>query len=206
MSPTHPVAPVRRALLAVAALCAFPAAAAAQADGAPIPVNRGPHLAFVLESRLEAGGDRVATVQFEDGSEQHVVSGQGATFAAGAQLRPRVGSPFAVRATAGVKFMTTKATNADIYLLRVPLELVGTYDFAGDFHVGGGYVRHTALRFHGGGIADDVKFKDANGGTVELGWRWVALAYTKIDYTDEFGNRYDASNVGLVLTLALGGR
>jgi hypothetical protein len=206
MSPTRPVLHVRRALLAVAALCAFPGAASAQVDGAPIPANRSPHLAFVIATRLEAGGDRVATVQFEDGSEQHVVSGQGATLAVGGALRPHRGSPFAVRATAGLKFMTTKATNADIYLLRVPLELVGTYDFAGDFHVGGGYVRHTALRFHGGGIADDVRFEDANGGTVELGWRWAALAYTKIDYTDEFGNTYDASNVGLVLTLTLGGR
>lgn len=202
----HAAARVRRALLALGALAAAPAALAAQAPDPVPPLPGGPTLAFVLEGRLEMGGDRIATVQFEDGSEQHVVSGQGGTFAVGARVRPSYESPFAVRLTGGVKYMTTKATNADIYLLRIPLELVGTYDVTPDVHVGGGFVYHTGLKFHGGGIGEDIDFKDAAGGTVEAGWRWISLAYTRINYTDEFGNRYDASNAGLVFTYAFGAR
>lgn len=206
MFPTRSTAPVHRALLALAALSVLSMPAAAQVSGGGEPASAGPHVAFLLQGKLEMGGDRIATVSFEDGSEQHVVSGQGGTFAAGVQLRPNRLSPFAVRATAGVKYMTTKATNADIYLLRVPLELVGSYDVAPDVHVGAGFVHHAGIKFHGGGVGDDVGFKSASGGTAEVGWRWAALSYTKIEYTDESGNKYDASNAGLVFTFTFGGR
>ena len=205
MKPVRFATPVRT-LLALAALAAVPVTVAAQSGGGAEPASNGPTLSFVLMAKLEAGGDRVATVFFEDGSDQHVVAGQGGTFAVGAKIRPSAQSPFAVRATGGVKFMTTAADNADIYLLRFPLEAVATYDFARDFHAGAGVVYHTGLGFHGGGLGDDIDFDNATGATVELGWRWVALSYTKIDYTDEFGHTYNASNAGLVFTATLGGR
>jgi hypothetical protein len=34
---------------------------------------------------------------------------------------------------------------------------------------------------------------------VELGWRWIALSYTQLDYTDEYGGNWDASSFGLTL-------
>ncbi|MFL5541030.1 MAG: hypothetical protein ACJ8J0_18725 [Longimicrobiaceae bacterium] len=202
-----PFAAHLRTLLALAALAAAPVTASAQQGPPPgAPPSNGPSLRLVLQGKLEMGGDPVATVLFEDGSEQKVVTGQGATFAVGAQARPSRTSPFAVRATGGVKFMTTAATNADIFLLRFPLELVGTYDFAHDFHAGGGVVYHTGLKFYGGGVGDDLEFDNATGATVEVGWRWLALSYTKIDYTDESGQTYNASNVGLVFNVLVGPR
>jgi hypothetical protein len=199
MSPSLNASQVRRALLTLAALSAIPAALAAQN-----PVAAGPQFSFLVSGRLEAGGDKVVTVLFEDGSEQSIVTGQGGTIAAGAELRPNAASPFAVRATAGLKYMTTKADNANIYLLRVPLELAATYDVAPEVHVGAGFVHHSGIGFHGGGIGDNLKFKDANGGMVEVGWRWVALTFTKIDYTDEGGHTYNASNAGISFTYTFG--
>jgi hypothetical protein len=38
----------------------------------------------------------------------------------------------------------------------------------------------------------------------EVGWRWVALTFTKIDYTDEGGHTYNASNAGLSFTYTFG--
>jgi hypothetical protein len=181
--------------------------AAAQAGpAAPVapPVPGGPYFGFVVESALEMGGDPVATVLFDDGESQDVNGGQGITLSVGGLFRPSRTSPFGVRATAGLKYVTTAADNAHIRLTRIPVEVIGTYNVTPDVWVGGGYVRHAMVRFNGDGIGPDLDFDDANGGTVEVGWRFVALSYTAMEYTDEDGNTYNASNGGIVFTWAFG--
>jgi hypothetical protein len=190
-------------------LLALPLAASAQTQPTPPaalpapapapPLRTGPSVALVVEGVIEIGGDRVAETFFEDHSSQTMRAGQGGTVAVGAELRPSHGSPLGVRATVGFKYVTTAATNVDIKLTRVPVEVVGTYTFPSGAFVGGGYVRHSRIRFDGGGLAPDVDFDDAQGATLEAGWRWVAVSYTKLTYTDEFGNEYDASAPGLSL-------
>lgn len=194
----------RTVLLALAALPLAAAAAAAQET--PAPPRSGPFLGLVVEAAGEVGGDDVATVFFEDGSTQSVASGQGVTIAVGGQVRPTYNSPLGLRGTVGLKYVTTKATNADITLTRVPLELVATYNLTPDVWIGGGAVRHAAVRFRSDGVGDNVDFDDANGATVELGWRWVALTYTAIRYRDTDGLEYDASSAGLSFVHTFGRR
>lgn len=196
------------AVLAAVALWLPPAAAAQQTPtGAPAPVpaepapaaRTGPSVGVVADFALEMGGDRVAETFFEDGDSQTMRAGQGGTAAVGLELRPSHDSPLAVRATVGIKYVTTAATNVDIKLTRFPIEVVGTYTFPNQIFVGGGYVRHASISFDGGGLANDLDFDDAQGATVEAGWRWLALTYTRLTYTDEFGNEYDASSPGISL-------
>ena len=185
------------------------AVGAASASAQPIPetpARRGPSVAFVLEGAVEYGGDRFGETVFEDGSTQTMRTGQGGTGAVGVEVRPQRGSPLAARATAGVKFVTTAAGNADIVLTRIPVEVVGSYRLHRDVWAGLGYVGHYRIRFDGDDVAPDVAFDPAHGGTVELGWRFAALTYTVLSYTDEFGNDYDASSVGVALRATFGGR
>lgn len=195
---------VRAPLLALAALPLLACAAAAQADE-PAAAPR-PFFGFVLEGGIEGGGDEVATTLFEDGSTQEMHAGQGGTVAVGGQVRLNRESPLALRGTVGIKYVTTAATNAHINLTRVPIELVATYDVTPDVWIGGGLVRHTAMRFRGDGIGPDMDFEDATGGTVELGWRWVALTLTSLQYQDAQGGEYDASSAGLSIIYVFGRR
>lgn len=151
---------------------------------------------------LEFGGDDFATVAFTDGSTQDVKTGQGGTLGLGVRYRPYADAVWGLRSTIGYKFVTTKASNADIGIDRMVWDLVGNYRFGENGWVGGGLVRHMGISFDGGGIIENVDFDDALGLRLELGWRWFALSYTKMDYTDEFGFDYDASAIGLVLTNA----
>jgi hypothetical protein len=105
-----------------------------------------------------------------------------------------------VRATVGYKFVTTAATNADIGIDRMVFEILGNYRWPSNWWVGAGITHHTNVKFSGDGYGPDVKFDDATGPTVEVGWKWLALSYTNIEYKDEFGFKYDASSFGLTLT------
>ena len=180
----------------VLALCFLtPIAARSQEQPAP----RRPSLGVVIEGALEMGGDRVVETFFTNGESQTMRAGQGGTFAVGGELRPHAAAPLALRATAGIKFVTTAATNADIMLTRIPIEVVGSYSFARGWRAGAGYVRHSRIRFDGDGLGPNVAFDDAQGFTVEAGWRWAALTFTQLEYTDEFGNDYNAGSVGVSL-------
>jgi hypothetical protein len=160
----------------------------------------------LVEASLEYGGDQFLTVIFEDGGEQELRAGQGGTIAAGAVVRPSDNTPLSIRGTVGFKYVTTAADNANITFTRVPIEVVAMYGLPNHLWAGAGYVRHTAIRFDGDGFAEDVDFKDGNGATVELGWKYVALTYTAIKYPVEGSDGIDASSVGLSLTYAFGGR
>jgi len=188
-------------LRAVCLFVAVPVAAGAQEVITPASyqprVPFRPAFGWILEGGVEMGGSRVAETTFTDGSTQTMQAGQGGTFAVGAEVRPRFGSPFALRGTVGWKFVTTAATNASIGLTRVPMELVASYSLNDDWRVGVGAVRHSSIEFDAGGFGPDVSFDDANGATVEVGWRWLAFTYTAMEYTDEFGGKFNASSGGV---------
>ena len=174
-------------------LLALPAVARAQAAVKPT-------VGLVVEGTVEMGGDEFGKTVFTTGDTQTMRTGQGGTLSVGGELRNFVPVPLAVRATAGIKFVTTAAENADIKLTRIPIELVASYHFTPKWHAGAGVVRHSRIRFDGDSFAEDVSFRDANGVTIEGGWRWVTLSYTKLDYDDGQGNVYNAGSLGVTLT------
>lgn len=182
------------AIYAVAMLACSPALVAAETT------DSFKKFGFTFEADLEYGGDDIATVNFTDGSSQHVKTGQGLTLALGGHYRAAESSPFSVRATVGYKFVTTAAENADIGIDRKVVEVVGNYRWPSNWWVGAGLTHHAGIEFDGDGFGPDVDFDDATGFTVEAGWKWIALSYTGMDYTDEFGGDWDASSVGITLT------
>ncbi|PPE73772.1 hypothetical protein C3942_10185 [Solimonas fluminis] len=175
--------------------------ALAQRPPSPPPAPAAPQpggFGFVLGGSLEFGGDDVATVLFTNGEEQDVKAGQGLGVDAGVYCR-FAGAPFSLRGTVGFKYVTTQAENADINMRRVPLQLVGSYHLDGGARMGLGLVRHNGVKFDADGIGEDIEFDDATGYTVEIGWKWILLSYTGIEYTDEFGNDYSGDSFGLKL-------
>lgn len=179
-----------RCALACALLGGFSGAASA-ADSA------GAKFGFLLGAKLEYGGDDIATVSFADGSDQDIKVGQGGTFALGGYYKPQESSPFSVRGTVGYKFVTTAASNADIGIDRIVYELIGDYEWPSGFWVGAGLTHHTGIKLDGDDFGPDVDFDDATGVSAEIGWKWIGLSYTDIDYKDEFGGKWDAGSVGL---------
>jgi hypothetical protein len=63
--------------------------------------------------------------------------------------------------------------------------------------LGGGLIRHSGTELDGDGFFRDIELDDATGFTVQAGWRWVGLHYTRIEYENNFIREVDASHVGL---------
>ena len=169
----------------------------AAAQGNSPPSVAGKRVGLMFQADLDFGGDDLATVSFTNGDSQDVKAGQGIVVSGGLHFRPVASSPFDVQALVGYKYVTTAASNADIKVTRVVMQLLGDYQFSNGMYLGGGLVRHTGTELDGDGFFRDIEFDDAAGFTVQTGWRWVGLHYTRIEYENSFIREVDASHVGL---------
>lgn len=183
----------RAAVLALLVTIA-PTAAHSQKTGVPAPASP---IAFVIEGGVEYGGDKIVDLLFANGDTQTLRAGQGGTIAAGLQFQPASVPRFSVAATVGYKFVTNASSNASIGMSRIPIEVTGRWKLDPDWWIGAGLVRHAAVKIEGDGFFPDADLDASTGATLELGWRWAALTYTGIDYTDPVGQKFDGGSFGV---------
>jgi len=187
------------ALLALAAV-AGTAQAAEPADAADLGKRGG----VLLQMDADFGGDEVATVVFEDDSDQDLKAGQGVALSVGGYFRPVESSRFRIEGSVGYKFSTTAASNADIGMSRTLLQLGGAYEWPNGFFLGAGVMQHLNPKLDGDGFFEDIDFDDATGFNFEIGWKWVSLHYTEMTYESDFFEDVDASSIGVRLTYRFG--
>ncbi|QTD36838.1 outer membrane beta-barrel protein [Polaribacter batillariae] len=163
--------------------------------------NKSPlKLKFLLGGALEFGGDSVAEIYFEDDSNQSVNAGQGGTIFAGGELFFSESQKFSLRATVGFKYVTTKATNYNITLTRIPLDLSANYMIAKDFRLGAGIVSHQNIKFNADGLEANETFTGGFGPKFEFAWKWIGISYTIMNYKDSQNNSYNANAIGITLS------
>ena len=189
-----------RTSIILAAFTLLPSVLLSQSAAKTIPSARsGPTLGFALDLSVEMGGDDFLEVLFTNGSSQQLRAGQGGSLAVGGIVRPSDASPLSLRGTAGIKYVTTAAENANIRFTRIPVELVGSYQLPTGLRVGAGVVHHASNKFNGDGFVPDVTFKPATGFTAEIGYKIIALTFTKIDYAVKGGTPLDGGSIGVQL-------
>jgi hypothetical protein len=107
-----------------------------------------------------------------------------------------------VTPTAGYKFDRAGGDNGGVSFERIPLELIGSYQWQNGIRLGAGPVYHTDVKLNGGGFISDIKYNNSFGGQIQAGWKWVAVTYTAIHYSpseefisDSSGNVYQTQSV-----------
>ena len=158
---------------------------------------------LLIRGGLEYGGDDVAEVYFVDGSKQSVKAGQGASIGIGTEFQVPSLKKLLFHATAGYKFVTTKADNANISLSRVPIQLTANWMATKKLRFGAGLASHQAIHFKADGIGEDITFRSAMGPTVELAYSVIGLTYTAMTYKDQANRSYSANAIGVSLSFAL---
>lgn len=171
----------------------------AQVKGAAVRAPEEPQTGFnlILEGGFEFGGDQLVRIVFIDGSTQTLTAGQGGTIAFGGQFRPAAVPRLAIGATLGYKFVTNASENASIGISRIPVEIVGRWTLNQDWWAGAGLTLHSAVKVNGDGFFPNNDYDASVAPTLELGWRWVALTYTAMEYTAPNDKTFDASAIGV---------
>ena len=158
-------------------------------------------LSFSLGAGIEFGGDKIAEVYFTNGADQSVNAGQGGSLFAA--LDYAVSKSFRIRTTAGYKYVTTAANNANIRLTRFPIQLSGIVNLDKKWWLSAGFATQQGIRFKGDGFLDDLNLTTKGGATFGLGYNTVFLSYTGMKYKDNLQYEYNASSFGLGFLLPL---
>lgn len=186
------------------ALLLFPLPLLAQSKAAPSVSGAG--FNWVLEGGFAFGGDEVVRVVFTDGSDQTLTAGQGGHVAFGGQYRLPSVPRLAIAATAGIKFVTNASENASIGITRIPVEVMGRWSLENDWYLGAGLVQHASVNVNGDGFFPDETLDASMGTKLELGWRWVSVSYTAMDYTAGTGEVFDAGAIAFNARWVIGRR
>jgi hypothetical protein len=197
-----------------------PVAVAPQPAYVPPPSpGSGIYVRPVVDLGYEIGGDRLLEVQctetYSDGSTDNSTpslrSGTGLVAGGGAHVRPDRASPYDLRVTIDYKYASVCGSAS---MQRVRFTFLPSYRFGwrpNSFWAGAGLIYETGIKFNGGGLqyegynVPDLQFNDAVGGTVQVGWWFLALDYNFIRYTYNGtsaaeGFHTSANSVGFIFT------
>ncbi|GAB3244871.1 hypothetical protein GCM10027346_42950 [Hymenobacter seoulensis] len=156
---------------------------------------------FLVEGGIEYGGDEILKVFFTNGGDQTIRAGQGGFVAVGGQLEFSKIKNLMLRTSIGIKYNTTAADNANIRLTRIPINVMPSLKIKEDFRLGLGITSHQNVKFKGDGFVSDLDFKSLIGPRVELGYKWIAVTYTALNYQAETGEDVSANSLGLAVSL-----
>ncbi|HEY0066673.1 MAG TPA: hypothetical protein VGB46_04910 [Flavisolibacter sp.] len=166
-------------------------------------VKKPSPLRFLVGLAAEFGGDGIATIYFDDGSEQTMHAGQGVSVSFGGQLKFASLEQLLLRATAGFKYVTTKADNVHIRLTRIPLHLTASWMATKKLRFGAGLVTHRNISFNTGGLAGNYKLQPASGPIFEASYAGIGLSYTIMKYKDQVDNSYSANAIGITFSYVI---
>src|SRR5581483_8187975 len=174
--------------------------------------DQGLYLRPEVELGYEFGGDKLVEVECVDTNDNSTSTpslraGSGLIGGIGGHLRPYRRSPLDLRLTFDYKYQSACAS---VNLQRFRFTLLPTYWFGPRqrFWGGVGVIYETGIKFDGknlpvenvpGATLGKVDFDDSLGGTVKLGWWFVALDYTYLKYPTN-GEHINANSLGMMFT------
>lgn len=140
----------------------------------------------VIGAGLDFGGDTLATAVYTDGTTTDVKTNQGFTINGGAVM---IIAPYETQLTVGYKFGGPQAKNGSITWDVIPIEII-QFIRASNMRVGLGFSYHNnpKLVVDIPGTSSTVKYDDALGTVVQVGWApadlpfSIDLRYTAIKY------------------------
>lgn len=167
---------------------------------APVPAQSPTR--FLIGMGVSGGGDKLASAQYTNGDTYDIHAGSVLYFTAG--VDHHFTPEFSLQGTVNYHVDTTRAKNGDIKFERFPVELIGYYQPAPAWRVGGG-VRYTSSpKLSSSGVASglDVSFDNTTSAVVEAEYFPTPRVGIKLRYVNEtFKARgyqdVDGSHVGL---------
>src|SRR5882672_2121609 len=171
---------------AVAALCAgFDCAA-------QMPPS-GRDLRFAFDVGVTGGGDKLATVTFNNGWTTSIHAGGLVHFGAGLLWQP-AGGPVGLQTTINYHFDEVNAANGSLRFSRYPLEVLGFYTGLPNWRFGAGprFVFSPRLKVDVPGANSTITFEDTVGAVAEAGYRFGNYMWVNLRLT---GERYKVKSI-----------
>jgi hypothetical protein len=158
----------------------------------------------VVGGGLTFGGDKLLTVEYENGVEMDLRAGGMIAMYGGIDYR--VTDQFSFQATLGYHVDNTTARNADARFDRFPLEVLAYYHVSPNWRIGGGarYVSYPKLTTSGALNVGDFTFDNTISGVLEAEYLMGSHVGIKFRYVNEkyeskqIAEKVDGSHIGIL--------
>jgi hypothetical protein len=160
---------------------------------------------FLFTLGVTSGGDKLAEIEYEHGSDRDIKAGGLLLFGAGFDYQ--FGNNWEIQSTINYQFDRADADNGDVEFERFPLDVLGFYR-NGSHRFGGGITYHMNPKYSidvDNGVSGDVDFDDALGLVVEYDYFFsqnvsLGVRYTDIEYdASDFNETIDGSHFGIII-------
>lgn len=183
-------------IAALAAAALIPTLAHAGLDNGANPIHP------LVGVALTGGGEKIASVEFQNGGSRDITAGGLVHIWGGAEYHEQ-GSPFGLQATIGYHFDNTSADNGSQRFDRFPIELIALYSFDPKFRLGVGVRKALSPKFRSSGAGDVGNFNASSEvGALILGeWLITPSVGVQVRYVHETykvdGFSFDGSHGGV---------
>lgn len=142
---------------------------------------------WLLEVAFAYGGDDFGEIEFTDGTQQNIKSGNGGTLSAGINQRIPT-TNFGVKAVLGYKYSGSMADNANVKKTVIPLDIIPYHAF-NRHKVGAGISYHIKPTMDWDTLGPKYEFDNSLGYSFEYTYALDRVqfsgSYTLIDYDHE---------------------
>lgn len=167
-----------------------------------------PGLHVVLSAGLTTGGDTILTAYYDDGDSTNVKAGALVHFGGGV-LWQAPDLPLATSLTINYHADNASARNGEAKFSRIPIEAIAYYTGVPRWRFGAGVrvVQSPEAKYDVGATKETLKFDNASGALVEVGYAlapdaWLNLRYVSEKYQPSSfrsgGQTYDLRNADAI--------
>ena len=163
-----------------------------------------PAVRLLVGTAFELGGDRAGWVTTAEDDGTHIIRGaQGVSVVGGVRVRLPKLDRFMLDATVGYKYWRLFTQGSHVRMTRIPVHLTAHYWLNDNFRIGLGVLTDRNIRFRADGLGDDHDYDPSFGTKLEIGWRNLALGYTRMRYYGATDRDRCAGGFGLTYLIAL---
>lgn len=140
---------------------------------------------MTVDGGIGGGGDKLVTVQYNNGDTKTIYAGDGAYGDIGVQHN-FADSDWSLKATAGFDYAAASGSNATVSFNRYPLDLLAIYSI-GRSHIGLGLTEHLSPRLDLDGLGPNADFDNATGVVLQYQYWLFGARLTGISYKASSG-------------------
>ena len=140
----------------------------------------------LVGAALTAGGDKLSTIDYQDGGSQSVTAGGLVQLYGGIEFHEK-DSPFGLQATVGYHVDSANARNGNQRFSRWPIEVIALYNVAPKFRLGVGarYASSAKFTSDGAGYVGNADFTSRVGGILMGEWLITPSMGVQVRYVNE---------------------
>ncbi|MFL6657350.1 MAG: outer membrane beta-barrel protein [Massilia sp.] len=141
---------------------------------------------FFLHMGLTGGGDKIANIQYTDGTDGNVTFGSLVQLGAGVDYR--VNESFSLQASINDHVSSQGGDNGSVRFTRFPMELIAYYNVSPQWRIGAGARYVSGAKIKSRGVASDIgngDFDNAVGALVEAEYAIGEHVGIKLRYVSE---------------------